>query len=118
MHVTQTGIISSGGEHLTPSTRFMEVFSKEIVIIILLVTLNHLDVSSAMHQQLKAFVCLFVSSPQITKMGELLSEMCLSLWQEVMVKEKLAAIGKPLRKFASTPNLAAAVRCTTSLVFV
>lgn len=26
-----------------------------------------------------------------------------------MVKEKLAAIGKPLRKFASTPNLAAAV---------
>ena len=30
--------------------------------------------------------------------------------QEVMVKEKLAAIGKPLRKFASTPNLAAAVR--------
>ena len=27
-----------------------------------------------------------------------------------MVKEKLAAIGKPLRKFASTPNLAAAVR--------
>lgn len=35
-----------------------------------------------------------------------------------MVKEKLAAIGKPLRKFASTPNLAAAVRCTASLVFV
>lgn len=30
------------------------------------------------------------------------------LRQEVMVKEKLAAIGKPLRKFASTPNLAAA----------
>lgn len=29
------------------------------------------------------------------------------LRQEVMVKEKLAAIGKPLRKFASTPNLAA-----------
>ncbi|XP_048590057.1 kinesin-like protein KIF13B isoform X2 [Nematostella vectensis] len=29
------------------------------------------------------------------------------LRQEVVVKEKLAAIGKPLRKFASTPNLAA-----------
>ncbi|KAJ7382841.1 Kinesin-like protein kif13b [Desmophyllum pertusum] len=29
------------------------------------------------------------------------------LRQEVMVKEKLAAIGKPLRKFASTPNLVA-----------
>ena len=27
-----------------------------------------------------------------------------------MVKEKLAAIGKPLRKFASTPNLVATVR--------
>ena len=25
--------------------------------------------------------------------------------QEVVVKEKLAASGKPLRKFASTPNL-------------
>ncbi|XP_015748717.1 PREDICTED: kinesin-like protein KIF13A, partial [Acropora digitifera] len=34
------------------------------------------------------------------------------LRQEVMVKEKLAAIGKPLRKFASTPNLAAAEKTT------
>ena len=33
-----------------------------------------------------------------------------------MVKEKLAAIGKPLRKFASTPNLAAAVSEFGSLV--
>ena len=35
-----------------------------------------------------------------------------------MVKEKLAAIGKPLRKFASTPNLAAAVRVTLCCLFV
>ena len=33
-----------------------------------------------------------------------------------MVKEKLAAIGKPLRKFASTPNLAAAVSVFRSQV--
>ena len=38
--------------------------------------------------------------------------------QEVMVKEKLAAIGKPLRKFASTPNLAAAVRVILCCLFV
>ena len=34
-----------------------------------------------------------------------------------MVKEKLAAIGKPLRKFASTPNLAAAVIYMYFLIF-
>lgn len=67
VHVTQTGIISSGGEHLTPSTRFMEVINKEIVIIISLVTLNHVDVSSAMHQQLKAFVCYLFRRPKLLK---------------------------------------------------
>ena len=40
---------------------------------------------------------------------------CVLILQEVMVKEKLAAIGKPLRKFASTPNLAAAVRAILCL---